>query len=160
MSTKLFMAGAVLTALMTGTAHSQTPSPRPETSSAITGLSHKGGWRTSKVIGLNVYNDKNEKIGEVEEVIADQNGKLQSAILGVGGFLEIGERKVEVSFDKLKFSNETVPMATSSAIPGMTTGSSTGAQQTRSATEQWYPDHAVLNLTKDQLKSLPEFKYN
>ena len=34
------------------------------------------------------------------------------------------------------------------------------ARSSASATDRWYPDHAVLNTTKDQLKSMPEFSYN
>jgi hypothetical protein len=37
-----------------------------------------------------------------------------------------------------------------------TTGAAT---TTRSAKENWYPDHAVYNTTKDQLKAMPQFKY-
>jgi hypothetical protein len=34
------------------------------------------------------------------------------------------------------------------------------ADGARAANEQWYPDHAVFNATKDQLKAMPQFKYN
>ena len=36
----------------------------------------------------------------------------------------------------------------------------TGTTPTRSANEKWYPDHALMNATKDQLKGMPAFKYN
>ena len=42
-----------------------------------------------------------------------------------------------------------------------TARTTTGAATTtaRSANENWYPDHAMYNATKDQLNAMPEFKY-
>jgi hypothetical protein len=41
-----------------------------------------------------------------------------------------------------------------------TTGAAATARPARSTTEQWYPDHAVINITADQLKAMPQFEYN
>ena len=43
------------------------------------------------------------------------------------------------------------------APSGTTTGSANSSSYNA---DRWYPDHAVLNTTKDQLKAMPEFKYN
>ena len=75
---------------------------------------------------------------------------------------------VAVSFDQLKFVNQPIEakMASSttssaaSTTPATTTGAATTARPVRSASEQWYPDHAVINLTADQLKAMPQFQYN
>jgi hypothetical protein len=40
------------------------------------------------------------------------------------------------------------------------TSTTTTTKQVRAANEQWYPDHAVFNATKDQLMAMPQFKYN
>jgi len=40
------------------------------------------------------------------------------------------------------------------------TTTTTTTKQVRASNEQWYPDHAVFNATKDQLKAMPQFKYN
>jgi len=40
-----------------------------------------------------------------------------------------------------------------------TTTTPTTTAPTRSASQNWYPDHAMYNATKDQLKAMPEFKY-
>lgn len=96
------------------------------------------------MIGVNVYNEQNEKIGSINEVIIDSAGRVDGAVIGVGGFLGMGEHNIIVAMDKLKFSNEA----------GKTTTGSTS-----SGSKQWYPDRAVLNANKDQLKALPEFKY-
>ena len=60
-----------------------------------------GQWRTSKMIGLNVFNNSNEKIGAISELIVDRSGKLQAAVVGAGGFLGLGERDVAVPYDQI-----------------------------------------------------------
>ena len=60
------------------------------------------GYRMSKLIGSNVINDKNEKIGTVDDVIADKDKKqLSFAVLQVGGFLGVGGHLVAVPYDSL-----------------------------------------------------------
>ena len=45
--------------------------------------------------------------------------------------------------------------------PASTTGSATTSSSASTAkTNLWYPDHAVFNVTKDELKAMPEFKYS
>jgi sporulation protein YlmC with PRC-barrel domain len=152
----------VSTALMTGAAFSQTATKdRSDTNVAV----HTDGqWRSSKLIGVDVYNDANEKIGAIEDLIVDKSSRVENVILGVGGFLGMGEHYVAVSMDKLKWANE--PVRTSSTATtdkttvGTTANTNTSNRPVRSADEKWYPDHAVYNATKDQLKAMPQFKYN
>lgn len=169
MKTKFIVLGAIAAGLLAGTAMAQSPTTttRPEVNSAS--VSYKGQWRTYKMIGLDVYNQNNEKLGDISELLADQTGKIQTAILGVGGFLGVGERMVAVSFDQLKFVNQPIETKMASGTQTSTksadsttatTGAATTARPVRSASEQWYPDHAVINLTADQLKAMPRFEYN
>ncbi|HZP79480.1 MAG TPA: PRC-barrel domain-containing protein [Pseudolabrys sp.] len=121
-----------------------------------------GTWRASKLIGLNVYNEQNEKLGDISELLVDKTGKVDGVIIGVGGFLGVGKRDIKVSFEKLKFSDEPVRSASSSSSSSTTSrGTTTGSANTaRSDEHKWYPDHAMLSgASKDQLKSMPEFKY-
>jgi sporulation protein YlmC with PRC-barrel domain len=175
MNTRFVVLGAIAAALLAGTAMAETPTTatRPEASSASVAPSYRGQWRLYKVIGLDVYNQNNEKLGDISELLADQTGKIQTAILGVGGFLGVGERLVAINFDQLKFVNQPVEAKTASSTPTstastktadtttqVTTGAATTARPARTAGEQWYPDHAVINLNADQLKALPQFEYN
>ena len=151
--------GLVISGLMAGTALAQ---------------SSKGEWRASKLVGVNVYNDSNEKLGSIDELIMNKQGKVDKVIIGVGGFLGVGQRDIAVNFDQLKFSDQPVPSTTASTAPApsSTTPSSTTPSSTPSSTvgtstassrttaDEWYPDHAVMSATKDQLKSMPEFKYS
>jgi sporulation protein YlmC with PRC-barrel domain len=179
--TRYLAAALLTTALFTCTASAQTASNKTAaTDSVAAASSHKEGeWRASKLVGVNVYNDANEKIGDINDVILDKSGKVENVVLGVGGFLGMGEHYVAVAYDKLKWSNEpprsTIASTTTStgnrpannvdgnsrAADGTarTTGAATTTAEDRKANGYWYPDHAVYNATKDQLKAMPLFKY-
>jgi sporulation protein YlmC with PRC-barrel domain len=149
-----------------------------QAASTTSTTAHKEGeWRASKLAGVDVYNEANEKIGDINDVILDRSGKVAKVILGVGGVLGLGERYVAVAFDKLKWVDQPVTSTTASttsapanaptttSAPDGTTRTTTGAATTTttttttSANTRWYPDHAVYNATKDELKAMPEFKY-
>ena len=78
-----------------------------------------GQWRASKMIGLNIYNDDNEEIGNIAELIVDQTGKLEAVVVGAGGFLGIGERDVAVPYDQIKWAF--APVTSPSTSTGPTT---------------------------------------
>jgi len=60
-----------------------------------------GGWRASKFIGSAVYDDQNEKIGSVDDLIMQGTDKVAVVVVSVGGFLGIGNKLVAVPFDHL-----------------------------------------------------------
>jgi sporulation protein YlmC with PRC-barrel domain len=133
------------TALLTGTAYAQTAPAKAPSANWLT-QEKPGQWRATKITGLNVYNNNNEKIGDINEVLVDKSGKVEAVVIGVGGFLGVGEHDVAVPFNQLKWVDQ----------PAGTTGGGTRAENTARS----YPDHAVLNMTKDQLKSAPHFKFS
>jgi sporulation protein YlmC with PRC-barrel domain len=59
------------------------------------------GYRASKLIGSGVVNDKNEKIGSIDDLILSQD-KVLAAVLQVGGFLGIASRRVAVPYENLQ----------------------------------------------------------
>ena len=85
------------------------------------------GYRASKLIGTRVTNDKNEKIGSLDDLVVDKN-RVLFAVLQVGGFLGIGSRLVAVPAESLVINDAGRKIQ----LPG---------------------------ASKDQLKSLSEFKY-
>jgi sporulation protein YlmC with PRC-barrel domain len=148
-----------------------TPTPAPAVRPATAPIATAGQWRASKLIGLNVYNDQNEKLGDINEILLDQSGKATGVVIGVGGFLGMGQREIFVTMDKLKFVNEPVRTTATTTRPATTTTAAgdrattttttTTTRPVRAANEKWYPDHAILSgATKDSLKSMVEFKYN
>lgn len=63
-------------------------------------------WRSSKLVGTGVQNAAGERIGEVNEVIIGNDGRVHAVVLGIGGFLGIGEREVAVSYDALNMTRD------------------------------------------------------
>ena len=60
------------------------------------------------MVGLNIYNDKNESVGSINDLLTDKSGNIKAVVIGVGGFLGVGEHLVAVPFDKIKFVSEPV----------------------------------------------------
>jgi sporulation protein YlmC with PRC-barrel domain len=181
MFAKTITAGVVGTALLATAAFAQTQVPTATTdranmapAAASDSSSYQGNWRASKLVGLSVYNDNNESLGSINDLLTDKSGNIKAVVIGVGGFLGVGEHLVAVPLDKIKFVNEPVvyagagvPKTTTNTSPtstlppnSTTTGAAPNAPVAVSKPNPWYPDHAVFSATKDQLKAMPEFKYS
>ena len=94
--------------------------------------SHQAGeMRASKLIGTNVTNAANESVGEIKDVVLGKDGKVAAVIIGVGGFLGMGEREVAMSYGSLKFAKDSSNR-----------------------------DVITVNTTKDQLKAAPAWKWD
>jgi sporulation protein YlmC with PRC-barrel domain len=159
MLTKYLAAAVMCSALSLAPALAQTPKSDANTAQNAT---TSGLWQGSKLIHLNVYNAQNEKIGDIKELMLKKDGGIESVVIGVGGFLGMGERDVAVKFGEIKWIDEPVSnsSASTSTTPRPTGTTGTGNTMARSDTKKTYPDHAVYNATKDQLKAMPQFDYN
>ena len=166
------MIAALLASVIVAPAIAQDRPARTDTVTT-TQTSHGNVWRASKLVGLNVYNDQNEKLGDISEILVDKSGKVEGVVIGVGGFLGIGQHDIKVEMSKLKFVDEPVRTSATTTTTSRTTdtpagqrtttttGSPASTTTTRSADRRWYPDHAVLSgVNKDQLKAMPPFKYD
>jgi hypothetical protein len=61
------------------------------------------GWSAKKhVLGKPVYNDKNEKIGSIDDVIITPDKKLSYAVVGTGGFVGLGKHDVVIPMKQLQ----------------------------------------------------------
>lgn len=85
----------------------------------------------SNLVGLDVDNAANEDVGEIEDLVLDSSMNVKGLVLSVGGFLGVGERYVVVSPATVKVAFD-------------------------NTAKEW---KASTALTRDQLKSMPEFKY-
>jgi sporulation protein YlmC with PRC-barrel domain len=157
MRLKYILSGLLASTVISAAAFAQSPVPAPAVSITTTEtIIRASQWRASKLIGVDVYNTANEKLGDISDILLDQSGKVSGVIIGVGGFLGLGERDVLVGLDKLDLVKEPLPSTTGAATGSLTQT----ARSARAANEKWYPDHAVMNATKDQLKAMPQFKYS
>lgn len=75
-----------------------------------------------RLIGVNVHNGDGKVIGDVEDLVVDGDNKIVGAIIGVGGLLGVGEKKVAVSLPSLNIEATdkgiviTLPAATKDAL--------------------------------------------
>jgi sporulation protein YlmC with PRC-barrel domain len=80
------------------------------------------GWSAKKqILGKSVYNDKNEKVGDVDDLIIAPDSSVSYAIIGVGGFLGLGERQVAIPVNHFKSGEGRIvlPGATKDALQAM-----------------------------------------
>ena len=82
----------------------------------------------SKIVGLSVYNDNNESLGSINDLLTDKNGDIKAVVIGVGGFLGVGEHLVAVPLDKVKFVTEPIAYTGAAGAPNA------GAARTSSTT--------------------------
>jgi sporulation protein YlmC with PRC-barrel domain len=85
-------------------------------------------WMASSLIGSSVYNSADENLGDVNDFILNEDGSIHAVVIGVGGFLGIGEKSVAVAFSNLKKTTD-----------------ANGA------------DKFVLDVSKEELDSAPAF---
>ncbi len=87
-----------------------TPSAGSDMSSAAGGsyLTEQSDTQVSAndYIGKAIYNADNESIGDVNDLIMEEKGGIVAAVVGVGGFLGIGEKDVAVPMDKITMSRD------------------------------------------------------
>ena len=188
MLTKSLATALLGTVLIAAPAYAQNPPASGQTAAAGNWVQQMkpGQWRASKLHDINVYNNNNEKIGEIDDILLDQSGKADVVVIEVGGFLGMGKHVVALPYSQIKFVDEprdsgrtagtTTPGNTTGAAPGTpapavpggdpargdrpAAAPGAGADNRAAARDRGYPDHAVLNMTKDQLKAAPEFKWS
>src|ERR1700710_1754135 len=153
MSFKHISTAVAASALLASVAFAQTPTAttdRGSMAASETSSSFQGDWRASKMVGLSVYNDSNESLGSINDLLTDKSGNIKAVVIGVGGFLGVGEHLVAVPLDKIKFVNEPIVYAGAGAPapgatgtrPATTTGAANPAPVAASKPNPWYPDHA------------------
>jgi len=89
-------------------------------------------WRSSKLVGASVYGPDNSSIGEIDDVLIAQNGQIHAVVVGVGGFLGVGQKDVALPFAALTITRK----PDSDAI-----------------------DKIKVSYTKEQLKDAPKFAF-
>lgn len=166
----LFAATAV-SALMVSGAVAQTATQSGAGGAQFVRSQQADQWLASKFKGTDVLGPNDEKVGDVNDVLFDKSGKVHAIIVGVGGFLGIGEK--DVALEPSAF--QVVPGSAgrtagnaggtsgSTATGGATTGNTgtaagTGAAGSRSASNDPADIKLKISMTKDQLKDAPTFE--
>ena len=107
---KLIVTTALTTMMVVSGAFAQTqPAPADPATPAMKQVMPAEGHLATNLIGENVYNgtgDNAENIGDVNDLVFDKVGKLASIVIGVGGFLGIGEKDVALAYDKIDWAEK------------------------------------------------------
>lgn len=105
-------------------------------------------WLGSTLVGMAVVDPDNNTIGEVNDLLVEKDGRIRALIVGVGGFLGIGEKNVAL------------PMSAFAVVPANrnASGSGTANPPNNRADATSSSDRLRLSMTKDQLKQHAEFK--
>jgi sporulation protein YlmC with PRC-barrel domain len=113
--------------IRTPPANATNPSQRNTT------LTDTGDVRASKLIGSAVYNDRDEKVGSVDDLVLGKDNKADAVIVSVGGFLGMGHKLVAVPYTELRLGDTKNASSSNKVVmPG---------------------------ATKESLKGQPEFHY-
>jgi sporulation protein YlmC with PRC-barrel domain len=143
---RTLMAATAVSGLLLSTALAETPA-NPNQSGAMNSAKERSAvstqaitqqvpsqWLGSQLIGLEVVGAKNEQIGDVNDILVDKSGKVDALVVGVGGFLGIGEKDVAL------------PMTAFEVVPASNSSNKSSSDQLR------------LSMSKDQLQKHAEFK--
>src|SRR5437868_8846257 len=154
---KTLMISAAVSALMVSGAFAQAdmspkqsaakPEAVPHDTAKFIAAQSQDQWVFSKFKGTDVLGPDNAHIGNVNDMLFDKQGKILGLIVGVGGFLGIGEKNVAIDMSAF----QPVPYDTGSSSSGGGTA----------VTRNDDPTMAKLKVTwtKDQLKNAPDFQY-
>ena len=115
---------------MTANPAPRAPAPMPSGTPNFVNV-ESDNMLSSNVVGLDVYNDQNNDIGKIQDIVFDKSKKMTGYIVSVGGFLGMGTHYVAVDPDSVKVTFD-------------------------ASNKVW---RATMNASKDQLKAAPEFKY-
>ena len=97
-------------ALMTGVATAQSPSSPGMSGGATTGAASTAapaeGFTVKNYYNQSVYDRGDNKIGTVDDVLISKDGNVKALIIGVGGFLGVGQKDVSVPFQKVELTKK------------------------------------------------------
>ena len=88
------------------------------------------GWTVTNYYKQAVYDDSQKKVGEVDDVLIDKSGRVSGLVVGVGGFLGMGEKDVIMAFSDVHVTKKD---------------------------NKWW---LTIDESKDSLKAAPGFTYN
>lgn len=87
-------------------------------------------WTVTDWYKQSIYDPSDTKVGEINDVLVDHDGKINAIVIGVGGFLGVGQKDVAVPYDAVFFTNK----------------------------DNKYIAH--INATNDSLKAAPGYKFD
>jgi sporulation protein YlmC with PRC-barrel domain len=118
------LASIAALSMLSGVALAETPDFAPA------GSTPSKDFTVSNYYKQNVYDKSDNKIGTIDDVLIDKEGRITTLMIGVGGFLGAGEKDVATKFQSVQLTKKN---------------------------DKWY---LVMDADKDALKNAPGFKYD
>lgn len=122
-----------------------------------------GQWQASKLVGLRIYNEENENIGQITDLIINNGGEIKTVVITVGGFLGMGNRSIGVPFSEIKSPSD---VEKNKRVEEVRSGNladgganATSPSKKHSEKDVGTPLFGVLRMSNDELKTAPDFKY-
>jgi len=117
---KFLTAAAVAVLLSTSAYAQQSPSASPSTgtmsnttsapsANRFTTNQAPGQWLVGNLWDKSVYNAAGKSVGDLKDVVIDKDGKVAALVIGVGGFLGLGEKNVAVDYNYLQQNGGVTP---------------------------------------------------
>jgi hypothetical protein len=97
------LAAALIVASAAGLAQTAPPATQKTDTPFVT-VQPEGQWLASRFIGQAATNPAGETIGDINDLLFDNSGRISTAVIGVGGFLGMGEKSVAIPFASLSFT--------------------------------------------------------
>jgi sporulation protein YlmC with PRC-barrel domain len=128
MRTMKLAAGLAFAALTIDTAPAQTTAPtQPAGAGQVMTQMPPDLMRASRLMGVDVYGADNQKIGDIDEILMDRQGRIHGLVVGVGGFLGIGQKDVAIPLDQVQWmSNQEVQASSGAGQTGSATNTAGG----------------------------------
>ena len=123
-------AGSSATTTTSGAKSSDAAKAAPPAAGSVITTQEQSQLTADNLIGMDVRNPQDEKIGKIEDLVLDSEMKVVGVVVSVGGFLGMGKHDVALTREQVQFAQK-------------------GDKNERVAT---------VSMTKDQLKAAPEFK--
>ena len=154
----------------------QPPQPTAQATVAFIDQQQPSDWMTSALMGRRVMNAAGKILGDINDIIIDEQGKVVAVIIGVGGFLDIGEKDIGVRYTDLTFEPVPVPeqprVSPPAPAPTQPSGPGTirqapgaepverpqGTQVTQGEDPQHRDKLIVLDVSKEQLEAAPAYR--
>jgi sporulation protein YlmC with PRC-barrel domain len=128
MRTMKLAAGLAFAALTIDPALAQTTAPtQPAGAGQVMTQMPPDLMRASRLLGVDVYGADNQRIGDIDEILVDRQGRIHGLVVGVGGFLGIGQKDVAIPLDQVQWmSNQEVQASSGAGQTGSATNTAGG----------------------------------
>jgi sporulation protein YlmC with PRC-barrel domain len=145
----LLIASPVLAQSQSGSSTSQSTQSAPSASTSAP----SDAMTVTAYYKQNVYDQNNNKIGQIVDLLMTKDGKIDKVVVGAGGFLGMGKHDVMLPFSSVKMVKEQDRSASNTTTTGRNDRNARNANASNSY-------RLTMDTSKDALKNQPGVKYD